>query len=142
MLWRRAVGATFVGGGMGAKQLGDRRSAIRTLLEQIGKTPANLDKIGFQAGALCVNRNRQESGVVLAGKVLTTMSEGKAHGAHVQLTASGRTITVASKRPLGAEEDDDVLILGRIVDEPAKNLVGFATKQPVAVWVGMTVKVE
>lgn len=141
-LCRLAEMATFVDGGKGAKQLGARRSAIRTLLEQIGQTPANLDKIGFQAGALCVNRDRRESGVVLAGKVLTTVSEGKAHGAQVQLAASGRTITVASKRPLGAAADDDVLILGRIVNEPAENLVGFPTKQPVVVWAGMTVKVK
>jgi len=141
-LCRLAEVATFVEGGKGGRQLGARRSAIRTLLERIGETPANLDKIGFQAGALCVNRDRQESGVVLAGKVLTTVSEGKAHGAHVQLTASGRTITVASKRPLGAAADDVVLILGRIVDDPAENLVGFATKQPVTVWMGMTVKIE
>ncbi|NQT11283.1 MAG: hypothetical protein HQ582_00950, partial [Planctomycetes bacterium] len=115
---------------------------VASVLGQIGKTPANLDKIGFRAGALCVDRNRRESGVLLAGKVLTTVSEGRAHGAQVQLAASGRTITVASKRPLRAAADDDVLILGRIVNEPAENLVDFPTKQPVVVWAGMTVKIK
>lgn len=137
-LCRLAEVVTFVDRDKSAKPF----RAVASMLGQVGETPVNLDKIGFQAGALCVDRDRQESGIVLAGKVLTAVSEGKAHGAQVQLAASGRTITVAGKRPLGAAADDDVLILGRIVDDPAENLAGFDTKQPVVVWVGMVVKVE
>ena len=139
---RLAEVVTFAQGGPGAGQLRDRKSAVRTLLETIGKSEANLDKIGLHAGTQCVARNRPSNGILLAGKVTNIASEGNAHGAHVELAASGRTILVAGKRPLPAKEGESVLILGRIVDDPAENLIGFKTQQPLVVWAGLTVKVE
>ena len=139
---RLAEVVTFAQGAPGAGQLRDRKSAVRALLEKVGENEANLDKIGFQAGALCVARRRPSNGILLAGKVTNIVSEGNAHGAHVELAASGRTILVAGKRPLPAKEGESVLILGRIVDNPAENLIGFKTQQPLVVWAGLTVKVE
>ncbi len=139
---RLAEVVTFVHGGPGAKQLQNRKSAARTLLAGMGKNETNLDKIGFQAGKWCMARNRPSNGVLLAGKVTHMLSEGNAHGAHVELAASGRTILVASKRPLPAKEGESVLILGRIVDNPAQNLIGLKTQQGLVVWAGLTVNIE
>jgi len=139
---RLAEVVTFVHGGPGAKQLQDRKSAVRKLLAGIGQNETNLDKIGFQAGALCMAGNRPSNGILLAGKVTHMLSEGNAHGTHVELAASGRTILVAGKRPLPAKDGESVLILGRIVDNPARNLIGFKTQQGLVVWAGLTVKIE
>jgi len=139
---RLAEVVTFVHGGPGAKHLRERKAAAGTLLAEIGRNEANLDKIGFQAGARCVADHRPSNGILLAGKVTGIASQGNAHGAHVELAASGQTIVVAARRPLPAKEADSVLILGRIVDDPAKNLIGFKTRQPLVVWAGLTVKIE
>ena len=141
-LCRLAEVVTFVDSAPGAKQLGSRRSAVRKLLGQIGKDQANIDRIGFQAGALCVDHSGRGSGILLAGKVVKSVSDGNAHGSQVQLAASGRTILVAGDKPLSANEDDSVLILGSIVDNPAENLVGFTTQQPFVIWAGLTIRVE
>jgi len=139
---RLAEVVTFVHGGPGVGQLRDRKAAVGTLLVRMGRNETNLDKIGFQAGARCMAGNRPSNGILLAGKVTGITSEGSAHGAHVELAASGQTILVAGNRPLPAQEGESVLILGRIVDDPAKHLIGFKTQQPLVVWAGLTVKIE
>ena len=126
----------------GSPDDGQQRSAARALCEQLASNPSNLDKIGFRAGALCVGQHRRGNGILLAGTVLKTISEGNAHGTQVQLAASAQTVLVAGDSPLPAKEDDSVVILGSIVDDPAENLVGFKTKQPFVIWAGMTIKVE
>lgn len=139
---RLAEVVTFTQRGPGAEQLRDRKAAARALLAKIGQGEANLDKIGFLAGKLCMAGNRPSNGILLAGRVISLASEGNAHGAQVELAASGRTILVAGKRPLPAKEGESVLILGRIVDHPAENLVGFKTQQSLVVWAGLTVTIE
>ena len=139
---RLAEVMTFVDGNGGARAAGPPRSAVRKLVEQMGEDQANLDKIGFQAGALCVDQDRRGNGILLAGKVAKLISEGKAHGAHVELAASAKAVLVVGKRPLPAEADDSVLILGSIVDNPVEDLVGFPTEQRLVIWAGLTVKVE
>ncbi len=139
---RLAEMITFVDSSSGARAAGSRRSAARKLLQQIGANPTNLDKVGFQAGALCVRQDRQANGILLAGKVAKLVSEGNAHGAHVELAASGKAVLVVGKQPLPAKVDDSVLILGSIVDNPAENLAGFPTQQPFAIWAGLTVKIQ
>ena len=141
MLCQMAEKFTFLDSSRGANQLSSRTSAVRKLIEKIGGNPANLDKIGFQAGGWCLNKNRQSNGVLLAGTVDKTISDDNAHGAHVQLAASGKTILIASHRPIRASADDSVMVLGSIVDNPAENLVGFETQQPFVVWAGTTIKI-
>jgi len=138
-LCRLAEVITFVDNARDAKQLEASTSAVRTLLHEIGGLQANLDRIGHRAGALCLGGNRG-GGILLAGTVLKTVSEGNAHGAQVQLASSGRTILVASKKPVAANAPDPVLILGHLVHNPAENLVGFTTRQPLVIWAGLTVK--
>ena len=138
---RLAEVVTFVSSGPGAGQLTSRRSAVRALLQEIGHNEANLDKIGYRAGALCASEHREGNGILLAGTVVKTVSEGNAYGAQVELAASGMTILVASEKPLPAAADDAVMILGSIVDNPAENLAGFKTQRPLVVWAGLTVKV-
>jgi hypothetical protein len=139
---RLAEVMTFVDTSASARVAGSRRSAARKLLQQIGANPANLDKIGHRAGALCVRQDRQANGILLAGKVAKLVSERNAHGAHVELAASAKPVLVVGKQPLRVEAEDSVLILGSIVDNPAENLVGFPTQQPFAIWAGLTVKIQ
>jgi hypothetical protein len=139
---RLAEVLTFVQGGPAAKVLRDRMSAVRALLGQMAENEANLDKIGYRAGALCLDGSRPSNGILLAGKVTRIVSQGYAHQAHVQLAATGGTVLVAGKQPLPAQEEDAVLILGSIVDDPADNLSGFQTQQPFVIWAGLTVKVK
>jgi len=139
-LCRLAEVVTFID--PGARQSGEGRSAAGALIAEIGQDPANLDKIGYQAGALCAAGNRKGNGIVLAGKIVDHAAEGKAHATQVELAASGRTVLVAGNDPLPAQPGDAVLILGSIVDDPAKNLIGFDTQKPYVIWAGLTVKVE
>jgi len=140
-LCRLAEVVTFVDSAPGAEPVVSGTSAVRKLLAQIGKDQASLDRIGHQAGALCVDHGARGSGILLAGKVVKSVSDGNAHGSLVQLAASGRTILVAGNKPLAAEAEDSVLILGSIVDNPTANLVGFSTQQPFVIWAGLTVRV-
>lgn len=141
-LCRLAEVVTFVEGAPGAEPLVSHMSDVRELLARIGKDQANLDRIGHRAGALCVDHSASGSGILLAGKVMKSVSDGSAHGSLVQLAASGRTILVAGNKPLSAEAEDSVLILGSIVDKPAENLIGFSTQQPIVIWAGLTIRVE
>jgi len=133
---------TFLDDAAEDPQTGPRKLAIADLLEKLGRDPATVDKVGFEAGKLCAPQNRDGNGVLLTGIVQRAGPVGNANATHLQLAISRRTVIVVTKEPLPVQPQDDVFILGSFVDDPPKNLIGFETSQPLVVWGGMAVKRE
>ena len=133
---------TFLNDAADDPQTGPRKLAIADLLKKLGRAPANVDKVGFQAGGLCLRKNRDGNGILLAGIVQKVGTVGHANAAHVQMATSRRTVIVVTKEPLPIQPRENVFVLGSLVDDPDENLIGFDTSQPLVVWGGMAVKRE
>ncbi len=131
----------FVKGDDGQGQLGDRKLAARAVLESAAGEPGNADKIGERAAELLDNSDRLKPGVLLAGKIEKTASEGAYHVTEVLLAKATQPVTLVSRQPLSAAQGDQVAVLGAIVEEPRSNLRGYAGDKPLVIVVGTGVKV-
>ena len=134
---RMAETLTFVRG-----SADDRRLAIRRKLESLGEAPGMVDRIERLSADLLSAGVGSNSGILLAGTVTGVAVKKGLYGAAVRQAGGGQLIPVMSRRPLLIKKGDRVLILGAVVNDPAKNLHGYNGKHPLIIWSGMEVAVQ
>jgi hypothetical protein len=115
------------------------KAAVRDFLQQLGAVPKKIEEIGPLAGQMI--KDKAPGGVLVAGKVKVVGASGAMSGVAVEMDGTPELARVLSPKPLGVAAGDQVLILGVIVPDPAKNLVNYEGKQPVVIWAEMAVKV-
>ncbi len=123
------------GGALPAEQ----QRAIHELLRGATATAARTDKIAQSAAALLASPDAS-GGILLTGTVTFVGVQEKLHGAAVRIAGQAKPVSVLSGQSLSVNKDDKVLILGRLVREPAKNLAGYKGTQPLVVWGILAVK--
>jgi hypothetical protein len=80
--------------------------------------------------------DRVNNGIVLFGKVQTTEKKGAIHETRLEMPSSGGTsvIPVFSKSDPQLGPGAMVIVLGTLVDQPAKRLSGYDGGLPTVVW--------
>ena len=136
---RMAHVLTFVDQGA---QLADRKLAIQDLLEEIAAAPGQINEVARLAGSLLDREDRPGDGILLAGTVRVVGIRDGVQGATVQLAALPVAVTVMSKPPLPLGQNDEVLILGSLVDEPSENFVGYDGSKKLLIWGAMAARVR
>jgi len=126
------------------KQAPSRRDAIAVMLREFANDPSKLAVIGKAAPGWISNPDRRPGnrGVVLAGAVAAVQREEPLFRTDIQLTGSDATVSVYSKKdPLDFYSMGDRLVmLGAIIEEPARNLPGYKGKAERVVFGGLPVK--
>lgn len=119
------------------------RDAAVALLTAIGGNREKSEVVGRLSGARLEDSQRQSNGIMLAGVVQQTQSEGDLFTIQLLLLGSGKVVTVVSRQspepPLARR--DRVLVLGSIVDSPRDNLAGYVGDLPQVVWGGLPLKI-
>jgi hypothetical protein len=88
-------------------------------------SPAERDVIGRFASVGIHSPSRKESGLFAAGTLKKTEARGRRFESQVELPGGAAPLTVVTAQKPAAEEGSPILLLGAIVDEPAKNLPGY-----------------
>jgi hypothetical protein len=66
---------------------------------------------------------------------------GKLYELKIAIPGVEEPVSVFSgKKPRGVAQEDRVILLGSVVDNPTDNLPGYEGAQPAVVWNGLTVK--
>jgi hypothetical protein len=142
-LCQLAQTVTFVDAGQAeAETLAALSERAQLLLVSIGSDAKSVDALGRLAGFRLDQPQRKQSGIALAGTVQHVSQEGDLHLTRLVLFGLPKVVTVASWRPApaGLREHDRVMILGVIVDDPARELMGYRGQLPQVVWGGLPVR--
>jgi hypothetical protein len=96
--------------------------------------PAEREPIGKLAGRWIASPSRKESGLFVVGTLKKTAHQGRLFESEVEVPGNAATITIATSERPAAEEGSPVVVLGSLVNEPAKNLSGFEGSADTIVW--------
>jgi hypothetical protein len=118
-----------------------RRLVEETILGNIAKDPQQVTEIGQLAGETMKKADQQKGGILLAGKITNIKTRDNMHGAIVSLAGSGQKVAIIFGKPLNFKIDDEVLVTGVMVVNPAENLPGFTGTSPLVIWAGTIVPV-
>jgi hypothetical protein len=137
-----AEAVTYVqlgGDDAGRQQL---REAAETILLAIGSQRDKREMVGRLAGARMDDGGRQTNGIVLAGTVQSTRTEGEFFALQIMLLGCGKTVTLISRQPPEPPlaRRDHVVVLGSIIDSPSENLVGYSGDAAQVIWGGLHLK--
>jgi hypothetical protein len=138
---RVAEAATFIDRNDGEPQTQSRLDVTRGLLKEL--TAADVTKIGQFATRRRVNPDRANHGILLAGTARKPNTEkGKGYLTGLVMAGTGAQVVIASDHKLPIQEDDRVLLLGYLVDQPKEATQGLDTELPQITWVQTVVKFE
>ncbi|HEV3417875.1 MAG TPA: hypothetical protein VG056_13700, partial [Pirellulales bacterium] len=101
-------------------------------------TPAEQDAIGSLAATWIDSPWRKESGLFAAGRLEAIESHGKLFELQLELPG-GTSLTIVTPEKPKVEERGAVLLLGAIVNDPAKNLPGYEGKSDMVVFADLVV---
>lgn len=108
-----------------ADQLGVLKSQIESALPASNAAaPAEREVVGGYARVGMDSPRRKESGLFAAGTLKKTEAKGKLFESQVELPGGAAVTVVTTKKPAVAD-GGAVLLLGAVVNEPAKNLAGY-----------------
>jgi hypothetical protein len=85
-------------------------------------SPAERDVIGRFASVGIHSPSRKESGLFAAGTLKKTEARGRLFESQIELPGGAAPLTVVTAQKPAAEDGSPILLLGAIVNEPAKNL--------------------
>ena len=88
-------------------------------------SPAERDVIGRFASVGIHSPSRKESGLFAAGTLKKTEARGRLFESQIELPGGAAPLTVVTAQKPVAEDGSPILLLGAIVNEPAKNLPGY-----------------
>lgn len=103
-------------------------------------SPAKLEELGKLAGYWFTATSRKENGIVLAGVVKQSRELGQLVESEVELLGRPLTLTVVSAKKLPANEGESVIVIGSIINEPAKNIPGYEGAAERVVWAAASVE--
>jgi len=121
-------------------KLAEQKQAVQTLLSKAASQPAQMDKIAQWANELLAAGADVKGGIFFTGTVTGVGVQGALHGAAVRLPGQPKPVSVMSSQAISIAKNDRVLVLGSIVREPAKNLVGYKGSQAVIIWAALAIK--
>ncbi len=112
--------------GPDADQLGVLKSQIADTLAapDAVAAPAEREVVGKYAKVGINSPNRKESGLFAAGTIKKTEAHGRLFESQVELPG-GTMVTVVTPQKPAVGEGSEVLLLGAVVSDPAKNLAGY-----------------
>jgi hypothetical protein len=132
---------TFAEDDDAAPRLAEERVAITALLKKTGSDEEKLGQIGRAAVKwLAYSKRGEHAGILLAGTVAEIGQQGKLHEVKIAVPGVEEPISVFSSAKPKVAEEDQVMLLGSVVDDPTANLPGYDGTQPAVVWNGLTVK--
>ncbi|MFW6169132.1 MAG: hypothetical protein ACODAD_01495 [Planctomycetota bacterium] len=123
-------------------RIGDLATALTDVLETFKKQPEKLAMIGNQTAQWLDQSNRSTDGVFLFGTVNKIRRSGQIHETKLELASrEKRTVTVVSRVDprLTFAPTDRILMLGAIVEQPSRNLVGYQGDESMVVMGGFPV---
>ena len=123
------------------KQLPGQQQTVQDFLAGIAKDPKQFDEVGRLAAEMLKKAGDRQDGILLAGKASNVSSKNGLFGAAITLADGGDTVAVMSDKPLNFQNDDDVLLTGVMIPNPAKNLAGYVGSKPLVIWLGTAVRV-
>ncbi len=121
---------------------GELVTALSDVLSTFARQPKKLAMIGNQTSAWLDQPARPNQGIFLFGTVKRIKMSGQIFETELELAAlQKRTVTVVSRidprQTFGA--GDRILMLGAIVEQPARNLLGYEGNEPMVVMGGFPV---
>lgn len=118
-----------------------RRAAVQELLLAAVRNSNSPQTIGRLAGYRLTQTDQQHGGILLAGTVQGTGAVGSYHRTRIVLLGIPKSVAVLSSRPPNPPlaVKDRVLIAGSIVDDPQRDLPGYAADSTPVVWGGLSV---
>ncbi|MEE9602124.1 MAG: hypothetical protein V3V75_02380 [Thermoguttaceae bacterium] len=119
-----------------------RQQAAENMLRKLGQDANRLTQIWDHSAALLKTEGGPEGGIVLAGKVGQVALSDGLHGAVINPTTSPGAVVVLSDQPLSFVAEDEILIFGSLIKDPAKNIVGYSGSKPFIIWAGTSVKLD
>jgi hypothetical protein len=83
--------------------------------------------------------DRPNQGIALFGRVQTVEKHGDLYELRLELPRGAGVIPVFTKTEPQAQAGAPVIVLGTLVEEPAKRLAGYQGRLPLVVWMGQTI---
>ncbi len=123
-------------------ETGELVSALSDMLGTFVKEPKKLAMIGNQAAAWLEQSTRPHHGIFIFGTVKRIKTAGTLYETELELAArKKRVLTVVSRvDPRNTfAPGDRILMLGAIVDQPKRNLLGYEGNEPIVVMGGFPV---
>jgi hypothetical protein len=132
---------TFAEDDAAAPRLGDEKVAVIALLKKTGNDEEKLAQIGRAATKwLAFSKRGEHAGILVGGTVAEIVHEGKLYELKIAIPGVDEPVSVFSGAKPKVAEEDRVILLGSVVDDPSANLPGYEGTQSVVVWNGLTVK--
>ncbi len=121
-------------------QLVERKKEIESLVRKAASQPEQAKQIARRAEELLAAGLNAKGGILAAGTVTGVGVQNGLYGAAVRMDGSPKPVMVLSRQPFAIAKDDKVVILGKIVGDPAKNLPGYKGTQAAVVWAAWAIK--
>ncbi len=116
-------------------------SKIKELLGEVAADRAQLGVIAKAAGQwMNISKGKEHQGIVLAGTVQSVTKQGHVFETKVLLADGGQVVTVLSAKKLPVKENDQTVVLGSIVSDPATTIEGYQGTETTAIWSGVAIK--
>jgi hypothetical protein len=109
------------------------------LVQSLKAEDAKLNTLGVVAGGWLKATGRDSHGVVLVGVIKQVRRQGGYDVIELAMTGSDQSVAVYCKSESREtySPDSRLLVLGAIVEDPGKNLVGYEGNAPFVVWQGL-----
>jgi len=118
----------------------EREEKLAAMLQELIAQPGRFQQLGRLAAEALADENT-EGGIVLTGVAGRVASRGKLHGTLVGVPGSDEPVSVIADHPLSIKQADLVVVLGTIVRQPAKTMIGYPGSKPLLVWATLGVPV-
>jgi hypothetical protein len=119
----------------------ENSTKVRDLLGEAAADRAQLGVIAKAGGQwIALSKGKEHQGVVLSGAVQSVSKQGLVYETKILLPDGVQTISVLSARKLPVAANDQALVLGSIVSDPAKAIDGYEGAESLVVWSGIVIK--
>ncbi len=137
---------TFVRGWPDDTSVESRKHAVEKVLEKLGTTADQPEKIGELADAFLKGGPGNQDGILLSGKVGPVGEKSGVCAAMVYITGQESKIFVMSHEKLPFDKGNNVVVLGTIVMDPAIDITGLSEPlewdKGMVVWLGSAAKLD
>lgn len=136
-LCQLAETATFVSLDAAVDRRELRDQVIQVVAAVVGDED-NLPRLGRMAAFQIGSRDRATNGVILVGTVLDAANDVRGyHSCRMMLFGLPHEVQVVTPFPLKVKPKQHVVVLGSIVDDPARRLEAFDGGDEAVVWCGL-----
>jgi hypothetical protein len=141
-LYALAEVATFADNQEADPRAAKQQADVHKVLAAAAADPNRFSEIGKAAGKwMSLAKGKEHQGIVLSGSVQGIRKQGEVFETKILLTDGAQSITVLSPLKLPFAKDEQVVVLGSIVSDPATSVEGYQGVEPAAVWSGLVLNV-